>query len=181
MPRYLAVFVAFAVFSTSAIADNHRDPRLELRDKARACAMKRNTECANACAEAINLMKSGSEAELEAAMARCDAGYAPIGQERESAAAGTQLKEGYQWMPDVEARVTESGVRRRNPFVVEGRDEDWNKYCRGDLRYMAPALQDQAKLRGAPPGQKVLLKHVQYTTETKRTGQCVIGRIEILD
>ena len=153
---------------------------LEYRKKARTCQQGGDTSCAQACVDAMKLVASGVSPEYEQAAKTCDNGYAPFQERNLLAAEGALLSEGYSWMPDVEATFGDVGRQsNRTQFNVEGRGEDWNKYCNGDLRFGGTFFEDITKLTKTP-GAKFLLTHVQYTTETKRTGQCIVGGIKAI-
>lgn len=178
----LYVLAATGLSQLSLAADpseqrSAREIQIEYRNKAMMCARARDTDCSNACTEATKLARNGESPQFEQASKRCDEGVAPMEEKQRLAAEGRLLTDGFQWMPDVEATVIRA---RNNPFMVEGRSEDWNKYCKGKLSYSAAALGADYNNMLKSPGTQVILKHVQYTTEPRRSGQCIVGDIEML-
>jgi len=154
-----------------------RELRVELRGMARACMRRQDTECADACVEAMEVAATGSIDAENDALLRCKAGFTPVAEENGARQEGRSLQDGYQWMPDVEAVVTGPINRGRYVFHVTGRDADWDRYCRNNLRYSAKALQS-ARDHSIEVGTRVLLRHVKFSSERKITGQCTVGDIE---
>lgn len=166
--------------SPAVFADNSgiRELRVELRNKAIACARKGDDSCAQICENAMRSVLAGED-DWQRTVAECEEAHSGIAAAQQAAAEGRALRAGYQWMPDVVATIRAAGGGRlSNPFVVTGRDNDWGRYCKTGLRYMAGVTTGEGGALLSKPGTKVVLKHVQYTTERKRTGQCVVGRIE---
>ncbi|MGI9271747.1 MAG: hypothetical protein ACR2QT_08235 [Woeseiaceae bacterium] len=77
------------------------------------CEQTGDSLCSKACVDALNLVRNGPSPELEKAASACNAGFDVI-----------------------EATV----IRARGaPFLIEGRDNDWGKYCTGRVRLGAGA------------------------------------------
>lgn len=143
-------------------------------NKAVKCEKTGDSQCSTACVEAINLVKSGPSPELEKATEACNAGFAVIEAEREKKIAEPPLQEGYAWMPDIDATV----IRARGaPFLIEGRDHDWSKFCTGRVKLGAGANDEASRQLAQSPGSKVVLMHVQYPTTRIGVWPCVIGDV----
>ncbi|MCH9693154.1 MAG: hypothetical protein K0U72_01475 [Gammaproteobacteria bacterium] len=176
----LTLFGVLCIWQTSAAQDQlaGRDIGLVISDyvnKAKKCEKTGNSECSAACVEAINLVQNGPSPELEKAAESCNAGFAVIEAEREKKIAEPALRDGYAWMPDIEATV----IRARGaPFQIEGRDHDWGKYCTWRVEFAGAANDETSKSLIRSPGTKVILRHVQYPTSRAGTLSCFIGGIE---
>lgn len=164
-----------ATITSGVLADENRirELRLELRDKAVACARAGNQSCAQTCENAMRSVAAGED--VQRAVAECERAHSGVAADRQAAEEGRVLQAGYQWMPDVVATIRAvSRGRLSNPFLVTGRDNDWGRYCTS-VRYLSGGGGGRLVTQ---PGTRVILKNVQYTTEPKRSGRCVVGRIE---
>lgn len=143
-------------------------------NKAIKCQQTGNSDCSKACMKAIELVRSGPSSQLDEATKACDSGFAALQAKREEKLAAPPLREGYAWMPDIEATV----VRARGaPFLVEGRDSDWGTYCTGRVRFGGAANDAESKKLMRAPGTRVILKHVQHPTTRVGVMGCVIGDV----
>lgn len=148
---------------------------LDYRDKAVRCEQTGDSQCSAACVKALKLVRNGPSPELEKATEACNAGFAVIEAERVKKIAEPELRDGYAWMPDIEATV----IRARGaPFQIEGRDHDWGKYCTWRVKFGGAANDETSKSLMRSPGAKVILRHVQYPTSRAGTLSCIIGDVE---
>ena len=144
-------------------------------NKAIRCEETGNSECSAACVKAMNLVRNGPSPELEKAAETCNAGFDVIEAKRLKAIAEPALQDGYAWMPDIEATV----IRARGaPFLIEGRDHDWGKFCTFRVKLGAAARDETSRALVQSPGTKVILRHVQHPTSRIGTLPCVIGDVE---
>ncbi len=176
----LTSFGLLCVWQTSTAQDQlaGQDIGLVTNDfinKAKKCEKTGNSECSAACVEAIKLVRNGPSPELEKATESCNAGFAVIEAARVKELAEPTLRDGYAWMPDIDATV----IRARGaPFQIEGRDHDWGKYCTWRAKLGGAARDESSSSLIRSPGTKVILKHVQYPTSRSGTLSCIIGDVE---
>lgn len=181
IPSLVLAAAGVLLVCQNSVAQDHlagQDIGVVIQDysnKALRCEETGDSECSAACIEAINLVRNGPSPELEKAADACNAGFGVIEAERMKKIAEPPLREGYAWMPDIEATV----VRARGaPFLIEGRDHDWGKYCTGRVRFGGAANDEASRKLMRSPGTKVILRHVQYPTSRVGTLGCVIGDVE---
>ena len=176
----LVATAAIAVCQTTsaqeqAASQDIRQVINDYRNKAIKCKQSGDSICSEACVEAINLVRNGPSSELDAAAASCNAGFDVIESEREKRLEEPALREGYAWMPDIEATV----IRARGaPFLIKGRDHDWGKYCTGQVRFGGAANDAASKALMRSPGTNVILRHVQYPVSGNVALACVIGDVD---
>lgn len=175
----LTSFGVLCIWQTSVAQDQltGQDIGLIINDyvnKAKRCEKTGNSECSTACVEAINLVRNGPSPELTKATETCNAGFAVIETERKKKIAEPPLREGYAWMPDIDATV----IRARGaPFLIEGRDHDWGKFCTWRTQLGAGANDESSRKLVQSPGSKVVLRHVQYPTSRAGNLACIIGDV----
>lgn len=176
------ISLAFAaVVSTSQLsfAEQLNDGRSikeamqDYRTKALNCRQVGDANCSAACVQALQFVRQGPSAELDSAAKDCDSGFAAIQAEREKELAKPSLREGYVWMPDVEATV----IRARGaPFLVEGRS-DWEEFCSDGARLGGAALDAASKQLTRTPGKQVVLQHLQRPVRRTPTLDCIVGDV----
>jgi len=148
----------------------------ELHRKAILCG-KENQECVSVCMNAITTaFKKKNVAVAQPLIDQCkelaDPVEKAIAAKNAAALDNTVLKEGFAWMPDVDAIVGQGGGRSQRLLAQDRKD--FHEHCRTELyRYVSP---EQKKV--APIGSRVRLKFVQYNLDTR--GLCRVGEVEIL-